>query len=283
MASRWVKIPRDGRKRHPLYPIGPLVLAVMLALVGSMVANAAGIGLAARATSHIAALQITLQVYIYLQITQIGVAGLSLYNVATGRSVRRLILFALAGTTLASVLACLFMGVALGEVDLVDDAVERVGSEPFFVLGLLMDPIHPIVDLLSSYYIRRTEVATVERELTGILSFTLLLLSLRDVPLCLAALFSRPLRVRCEGEARRDGDVLPVVRWAKTLAGQMLARLGIGARRPGVIFPSRSKPPARRPSKHATPSRWTRTRRILAAAAIAVALAAIGTGVALIR
>jgi len=168
---------------------------------------------AARVTSHMTAVWIALHVYLYLQITQIAVAGVALRNVVAARPMRRLVLAGLAGTTAAALLVSLFMAAVLDETSLVDDLLDRIGSEPFFALDLLVDPLHPIVDLLSSYYLRSVETETIGRQLSDLLVLTTAILLFRDLPLGLFVTFSRRLRVRCEGEVHdADHSLNPVRR-----------------------------------------------------------------------
>jgi hypothetical protein len=218
----------------------------MACLVISMGVSGVAMVAAARASSHMAAIRIALDVYLYIQITQIVAAGLALRNVLTAHPVRLVILIGLGATTLAAILACLFMAAVLDETSLVDDLLDRIGSEPFFVLDLLVDPLHPLVDLLSSYYLRSVETENIGRDLSGILMLTTGILLFRDLPLCLFATFSRRLRIRCESEVHRADDTQnPLKRTmrsvARLLPGSVLTRFQAKPRDEGG-----TRPPGRR-------------------------------------
>ncbi len=155
-----------------------------------------------------AAIRIALTLDLYLQMTQIAVAGLAIRNVLTARPVRLLILIGLGVASLTAVLACLFMAVALDQTSLVEDFLDRIGSEPFFVLDMLVDPLHPIVDLLSSYYLRSVEAEHMTRELFDILGASVSSGLFLTLPLCLLVTRSRHLRVRCESEVHQSDEAL---------------------------------------------------------------------------
>ena len=219
LSSNWIKIKEDIRKRHPLYPLRRWSFGFIAALGVSILVSGLVMMLVAHANSHMAAIRIALTLDLYLQMTQIAVAGLAIRNVLTARPIRLLILIGLGVASLTAILACLFMAVALDQTSLVEDFLDRIGSEPFFVLDMLVDPLHPIVDLLSSYYLRSVETEHMTRELFDILGASVSSGLFVTLPLCLLAAYSRHLRVRCESEVHKSDETLDPL---KRLTGRFL-------------------------------------------------------------
>ncbi len=243
-APKWIKVEEDVRTRHTLYAVGPRLVGLMVCLGLSMVASGVAMMQAAGLSSHMAAIRIALDAYICLQLTQIVVAAVVIRNVLTAHPVRLMILTGLGATTILALLAALFMATALNETSLVEDLLDRIGSEPFFTLDLLVDPLHPIVDLLASYYLRSIETETITRELSNIVTLTAAILLIRDLPLCLYATLSRRLRVRCEGEVHRTDDALKP--WKRAMR-RMIMILAMDLQQPQPLRPKLGWPKIRMP------------------------------------
>ena len=75
-------------------------------------------------------------------------------------------------------------------------------------VGLDTVSFHPIVDLLSSYYLRSVEAEHMTRELFDILGASVSSGLFLTLPLCLLVTRSRHLRVRCESEVHQSDEAL---------------------------------------------------------------------------